>query len=78
MTYEEWYKEYIASGPENLIIEHKLKNELSDRIQYERYKERLGKDAPKSFAKFQDLKYTDIDGWSELKNSYRSQFSDIS
>lgn len=71
MTYEEWYKEYIASDPENLLIERKLKNESSDRIQYERYKERLGKDAPKSFAKFQDLKYTDIDGYEDLKGFFR-------
>ncbi|MGD9678418.1 MAG: minor capsid protein [Vulcanibacillus sp.] len=74
VSYDNWYKKYVIDkyGQEQAdIIKKKISNEASDRKQYERYKEVLGKDAPKSFATFQNLKYTDIEGWNIIKSDYR-------
>ena len=45
-------------------------NELKDSDQYVAYRERLGNNAPKSFAAFQKLKYSD--DWNEFKAYARS------
>lgn len=58
MTFEEWQQA-------------KPRRESSDREQYERYKEVLGKSAPKSFSMFEDIKYEHADKWEELKTEYR-------
>ncbi len=71
MKYSEWYDRYIKENPEALLVEKKWKNRHSDKKQYERYKETLGKDTPKSFDKFQDLKYNNSEEWSKLKQKYR-------
>lgn len=71
MTYAEWYKKYVEGDPDVLAQEKAEKNYSSDKKQYERYKEILGKDAPKTFAKFQDMKYNDSEKWDELKKKYR-------
>lgn len=74
MTYEQWYKEYIVDkyGKEQAeIMRNKIKNETADKKQFERYKEVLGKDAPKSFEKFQELKYNDIEKWNKIKGDYQ-------
>lgn len=67
MTYAEWYKKYVEGDPDALAQEKAEKNYSSDKKQYERYKEILGKDAPKTFAKFQDMKYNDSEKWEMLK-----------
>lgn len=43
-----------------------------DRYQYERYKAKLGDDAPKTFAAFRRLKKAGGDKWEELTAKYRS------
>ena len=45
-------------------------NETADKKQYENYKARLGADAPKSFAAFQQLKYNSED-YKDLIGYYR-------
>lgn len=48
------------------------RNKASDQKQYARYAERLGKEnMPKTFDLFQDLKYNDVERWSETKGFYR-------
>lgn len=70
-SYENW-----RAGLENRIGADKLataekmaKNESADFSQYQKYKAIFGKDAPKSFASFQDLKYNDTEKWAEIKAS---------
>lgn len=72
MTYKEWRKSMDAKhGKERIdTIERQIKNKSSDKAQYERYKERLGPDAPKSFTAFQDLKYNDANKWEETQLFY--------
>ncbi len=73
MTYEEWLE--ILTPEQKTALEKNvriLRNKSADKKQYERYKERLGaKNVPKTFDKFQDLKYNDSEKWKELKGFYR-------
>lgn len=46
----------------------------SDRSQYERYKARLGDEAPKTFSAFRRIKKADGQNWKDLQKLYRSKF----
>lgn len=56
--------------PEEQIKDKMLKNKASDIKQFNKYKEVLGNEMPKSFDKFRDLKYNDSNKWNEIKSSY--------
>lgn len=71
INYIEWRKKYIKENPNALIEEKKIKNKFTDKKQYEEYKKILGDKVPKSFDKFQDLKYNDINKWSEIKDNFK-------
>ena len=70
MTYKDWYNKYVKDNPEEELAEKKVKNLSSDKKQYEIYKSVLGKNAPKSFDKFQELKYNNSNEYSQLKKMY--------
>ncbi|MDU4726385.1 minor capsid protein [Clostridium sp.] len=70
MSYEEWYDKYIRDNPEALLEEKKWKNRNTDKKQYKKYKEVLGKETPKSLKDFQELKYNNSDEWNKLKSNY--------
>ncbi len=62
MNYDEWYKQHVVSkyGEQKAeTLQKMIRNKTSDRKQYENYKEILGKDVPKSFTDFRELKYND-------------------
>lgn len=66
MNYEEWYQKYVVDeyGVDQAeAMEKKIRNKASDKEQYDRYREMLGKDMPSSFDKFQDLKYNNIENY---------------
>ena len=46
----------------------------ADRSQFERYRQRLGEDAPKSFHTFRRIKNADGQKWKEMQSLYRSKF----
>lgn len=46
----------------------------ADLVQYQRYKARLGDDAPKSFSAFRRMKNAGGDRWNELQKEYRQRF----
>lgn len=46
----------------------------ADLIQYERYKARLGSDAPQTFSAFRRMKNAGGDRWEALQKEYRSKF----
>lgn len=73
MNYDEWYKKYVANDPKALAEEKKIKNKSSDKKQYEKYKEVLGKEAPKTFAEFQELKYNNSNGWNKIETLYNDK-----
>lgn len=68
MNYREWHEKYIRGNADAALAEKKLKNLSDDKLQYENYKELLGKEyLPKSFDEFQKLKYTNSDEYGILK-----------
>lgn len=71
LNYKEWHKKYVESDPKYLIEEKKWKNRHSDKKQLERYK-KAGVEVPKSFDKYQEMKYNNSKGYWRTKNQYRS------
>lgn len=74
MNYEEWYQKFVLDkyGEQDAAkFEKMIKNKASDRKQYDRYKNILGKEAPKNFAEFRDLKYNDSNEWKLMQGYYR-------
>lgn len=68
MTYGEWHKEYVEGNPEAVLAERKLVNLSVDKKQYENYQDKIGaKYLPKSFAEFQNIKYTNESEYGILK-----------
>ena len=72
MTYREWKAIQDGKyGAGTVDLQRKMRyNELKDSDQYAAYREQLGNNAPKSFAAFQKLKYSD--DWNEFKAYARS------
>ncbi|MDY4605407.1 minor capsid protein [Clostridium tertium] len=73
ISYNEWYDKYIKDNPEALIEEKKWKNRNTDKKQYKKYKEVLGKEAPKSLKVFQKLKYNNSNEWNLIKDYVKSR-----
>lgn len=70
MTYKDWYKKYVKGNPAEELGEKKAKNLSGDKKQHQKYKKVLGKDAPTSIDKFQELKYNNSEEWNQLKQIY--------
>lgn len=73
MNYRDWHKQHVENNPAELLAEQKYKGGTADSAQYSKYLNVLGKDAPKTFDEFQNIKYTGGDDWRELKADYRSE-----
>lgn len=75
MTFSEWEK--TKQGQKAFAFERaaakEAEREKRDRKQYKEYKELLGKDMPRSFKAFRDLKYNDPDKWKDLKSLRRKK-----
>ena len=71
MTYDQWYKKYVKGNVQAEAEEKSVQNAAADKKQYERYREILGKDAPKRFADFQEMKYNDSEKWRFTKLDYQ-------
>lgn len=78
MTYKQWYEGFVENNPQAVLMEKMQKNKAADRIQYDKYKEVLGKELPKSLDSFQKLKYTDDGIFRFIKLDYtrRKMLSD--
>lgn len=48
---------------------------LRDKRQHKEYRNALGNEIPKDFAKFRDIKYNDIEKWKDIQKLYRGRFS---
>ena len=71
MTYDQWYEKYVKGNAKAEAQEKATKNSASDREQYERYQKALGKEIPKSFAGFQEIKYNEPEKWRFMKLDYQ-------
>lgn len=75
MTFKEWKESFTPEQKQAFEVNvRKYRNMSSDKKQYERYIKRLGaENLPETFDKFQMLKYTDIEKWTEQKLAYRDR-----
>ena len=72
MKYEEWYQMQVEKhGEQKIAVEKKKRNnKSSDKLQFEKTKEIIGKQGPNSLDAFQDLKYNNSNEWN-LLNDYK-------
>lgn len=76
MSYEEWYKQHVVDkyGEQKAeTFQKMIENKSSDKKQYNKYKEILGKEVPKTLKDFQGLKYNNSNGMVSLKQEYKEQ-----
>lgn len=67
-------RDVYEKDPKEFEIRQKMAyNEKADKKQWRAYKAILHGDAPRSFAKFQNLKYRDSKGYEEIKAKYEKQ-----
>lgn len=71
-TYEKWFEQYVKSSPQEMLAYTKAKSLDSDKKQYKKYKERLGKSyLPSTFDEFQNIKYGNAKEYGILKSQYK-------
>ncbi|MGN1319000.1 MAG: minor capsid protein, partial [Lachnospirales bacterium] len=76
-NYKEWKEKFIKDKGQQTwdYYEKSTKNKIADQEQFDRYKDILGKNAPKTLEEFQKIKYNDSEIWSQFKaytNSIKS------
>ena len=75
MDFQQW-KDSLSEEQKQALEFHvrQFKNKSADQKQYQRYVKRLGaENMPKTFDKFQTLKYTDVEKWEFIKLDYSRQ-----
>jgi len=71
MKYQEWYQTQVQKhGKEKIDRSKKMQRNLAtDKEHYNKYKNILGQNAPKSFDEFQNIKYSKSDEWNKLQDN---------
>lgn len=77
MIYDKWYEKHVKGNVHELQVQRMIKNKSADNKQYEKYKNVLGKNAPKNFEAFQNIKYNNNDDWKTLKRTYNSTIREL-
>ena len=77
ITYEQWKEMQDAKYGAGTVDKERKKwaNQTADKEQFEAYKNRLGKNAPRSFAEFQKLKYDNPEEYAALKKLFKPKGS---
>ncbi len=75
MTYEEWKENFVNEKGQQPwdYYSKSAKNLKIDTKQFDRYKDVLGKNAPKTLEEFQELKYTNYERYRFVKLDYMRQ-----
>lgn len=71
MNYQDWYDKFVVDkyGEDKTeVFEKMVKNKSSDRKQFNKFKEYLGKDSPNTLKDFQELKYNNIKQYKSMKD----------
>lgn len=74
MKYQDWYDKFVVDkyGKDKTeVFEKMIKNKVSDRKQFKKFKEVLGKEVPNTLKDFQRLKYNGIEEWKLTKYNYK-------
>ena len=69
--YKEFKEKYLSNAERQSKINYNKLVTQTDREQFERYKNVLGKNSPKTLEDFYNLKYNKKDDWENLKKQYR-------
>lgn len=69
IAYKEWRTRLSNQHGTDRVtaMEKMVKNQSTDKLQYNEYKDLIGKDAGSSFSAFQDMKYLSPEKWESLK-----------
>ena len=73
MKYQDWYDKFVVDkyGKDKTeVFEEMIKNKASDRKQFKKFKEVLGKEVPNTLKEFQELKYNNSGEFRKLKELY--------
>lgn len=76
MSYQDWYDKFVVDkyGEDKTeVFERMIKNKSSDRKQFNKFKEYLGKDSPNTLKDFQELKYNNSNEWNLIKDYVKSR-----
>lgn len=76
MKYQDWYDKFVVDkyGKDKTeVFEKMIKNKASDRKQFKKFKEVLGKDSPNTLKAFQELKYNNSNEWNLVKDYVKSR-----
>ena len=76
MKYQDWYDKFVVDkyGKDKTeVFEKMIKNKASDRKQFNKFKETLGKDSPNTLKEFQELKYNNSNEWNLVKDYVKSR-----
>ncbi len=78
MTFNEWKDNLTPEQKEafNLHV-RQMKNESADRRLYEKYSQIYGKEFPKTFDEFQDLKYNNSKEWDVFKSGKQDRLNQM-
>lgn len=72
MDYKAWYESMSEKQKDSYKLKRKMHyNKSSDKKAYERYKEVLKNNAPRTLEEFQIIKYNDSNKWERLQLSYK-------
>ncbi len=67
-VYSEWLERKMEEDPQGTTLEFKKQvRRNADYAQYRELQKIVGKEVPNTFAKFQDMKYTDTERWTYIK-----------
>ena len=80
MKYQDWYDKFVVDkyGKDKTeVFEKMIKNKASDRKQFKKFKEVLGKDSPNTLKAFQELKYNNSNEWELVKDYVKSRESNM-
>ncbi len=73
-VYSEWLERKMEEDPRGTTLEFKKQvRRNADYAQYQEYIKYARKETPNTFAKFQDLKYSNPDEWAKLKTAKRQR-----
>ncbi len=73
MKYQDWYDKFVVDKygkNKTEVFEEMIKNKASDRKQFKKFKEVLGKEVPNTLKEFQELKYNNSGEFRKLKELY--------
>lgn len=73
MTYEQWYVKNVKGHPEAELNEKMMRNRPADRKQFEKYRDALGDEMPKTLDSFQRMKYNRGEEFKEKTVRYKAK-----